>query len=92
VSAATFDRLRNPAAGRGGGRPGAPGAARLASGRALETKSVHVVPPGDRLVLELPGGGGMGDPAQRDATRVEADVASGLVSEERAARDYPARK
>ena len=92
VSAATFDRLRNPAAGRGGGRPGAPGAARLASGRVLETKSVHVVPPGDRLVLDLPGGGGMGDPAQRERDRIQADLTAGLVSEERAARDYPARK
>jgi N-methylhydantoinase B/oxoprolinase/acetone carboxylase alpha subunit len=88
VSAATFDRLRNPAAGRGGGRAGAPGAAQLASGRPLETKSVHVVPPGDRLVLDLPGGGGMGDPAKRPLQRIEADVAAGLVSAERAARDY----
>jgi len=92
VSAATFDRLRNPAAGRGGGRPGSAGAARLASGRTLETKAVHVVPPGDRLVLDLPGGGGMGDPAQRERQRIDADVASGLVSAERATRDYPARK
>jgi N-methylhydantoinase B len=92
VSAATFDRLRNPAAGRAGGHAGAPGAASLASGRALETKSVHVVPPGDRLVLDLPGGGGMGDPAKREPQRVEADVASGLVSAEGAARDYPARR
>ena len=92
VSAATFDRLRNPAAGRGGGRPGSAGAARLASGRSLETKAVHVVPPGDRLVLDLPGGGGMGDPAKRERQRIDADVASGLVSAERAARDYPARK
>jgi len=92
VSAATFDRLRNPAAGRGGGRAGAPGAARLASGRALETKSVHVVPAGDRIVLDLPGGGGMGDPAKRARGRIQADVAAGLVSSEGAARDYPARK
>ncbi|MGH8675136.1 MAG: hydantoinase B/oxoprolinase family protein, partial [Burkholderiales bacterium] len=92
VSAATFDRLRNPAAGRGGGRAGAPGAARLASGRVLATKSVHVVPPGDRLVLDLPGGGGMGNPAKRERGRIEADVAAGLVSQDGAARDYPARE
>ena len=89
ISAGTFDRLRNPAAGRGGGRAGAPGAVQLASGRALETKSVHVVPPGDRLVLDLPGGGGMGDPSKRNPQRIEADVAAGLVSPDRAARDYP---
>ena len=91
VSAATFDRLRNPAAGRDGGRCGAAGAARLASGRVLETKSVHVVPSGDRLVLDLPGGGGMGDPARRERARIEADVAAGLVSDDGVARDYAAR-
>ena len=51
-----------------------------------------MVPPGDRLVLDLPGGGGMGDPAKRERQRIDADVASGLVSAERAERDYPARK
>ena len=91
VSAATFDRLRNPAAGRDGGRAGAPGAARLVSGRVLETKSVHVVPAGDRIVLDLPGGGGMGDPGRREPHRIEADVAAGFVSAEGASRDYRAR-
>jgi N-methylhydantoinase B len=91
VSAATFDRLRNPAAGRDGGRAGAPGAARLGSGRVLETKSVHVVPAGDRIVLDLPGGGGMGDPSRRERARIEADVAAGLVSGDGVARDYAAR-
>ena len=92
VSAATFDRLRNPAAGREGGGAGAAGAARLASGRALETKSVHVVPSGDRLVLDLPGGGGIGDPAKRERRRIEDDLAAGLVSTDGMARDYAARK
>ena len=90
VSAATFDRLRNPAAGRAGGRTGAPGVVRLASGQLLTTKSVHIVPAGDRLVLELPGGGGMGDPAQRERLRLEADLDAGRVSPEGAARDYRA--
>ncbi len=88
VSAATFDRLRNPAAGRGGGLPGRPGAARLASGLVLETKSVHTVPAGDRLVLELPGGGGMGEPVKRTRARIDADLAAGLVTAEGVARDY----
>ena len=88
VAAATFDRLRNPAAGRGGGRAGRAGAVRLASGRVLATKSVHTIPPGDRLVLELPGGGGMGDPAKRERRRIEGDLAAGLVSAKGVARDY----
>jgi N-methylhydantoinase B len=37
-------------------------------------------------VLKLPGGGGMGDPRERDPALVERDVADGLVGEE-AARD-----
>jgi N-methylhydantoinase B len=58
----------------------------------LETKSVHVVPAGDRIVLDLPGGGGMGDPARRERARIEADVAAGLVSDDGVARDYAARR
>jgi N-methylhydantoinase B len=88
VAAGTFDRLRNPASGRSGGRPGRHGAARLASGTVLATKAVHTIPPGDRIVLELPGGGGVGDPAQRAKSRLDADVAAGLVSAAGAARDY----
>lgn len=88
VGAGTWDRLRNPAAGRAGGRPGRPGAARLASGAVLATKAVHTVPAGDRIVLELPGGGGLGHPARREPSRLDADLAAGLVTPDGAARDY----
>ena len=37
---------------------------------------------------EAPGGGGIGNPFRRDAALVAADVRSGLVSAEAAARDY----
>jgi len=43
-----------------------------------------VVPKGRRLVLKLPGGGGMGDPRGRDPALVRRDVADGLVSEDAA--------
>jgi len=56
----------------------------------LATKAVHTVPPGDRIVLELPGGGGVGDPAHRAKSRVDADVAAGLVSADGASGDYGA--
>ncbi len=88
VSAATFDRMRNPPRGRDGGRAGRAGAARLASGPGFTDKAVHTVPPGDRLIVELPGGGGLGDPAQRSAARVRADLEAGYVTEEGAKRDY----
>ena len=46
------------------------------------------VPQGDRLVLEMPGGGGLGPAAERDPSRVAADLRNGLISPEAAARDY----
>lgn len=79
ISAATFDRIHNPAAGREGGEPGRLGAARLASGKALPDKGLHIVPKGDALVVELPGGGGFGDPNRRDAARVAEDKRAGLI-------------
>ena len=88
VSAATFDRMRNPPRGRDGGRPGRNGAARLASGPRFTDKAVHTIPPGDRLIVELPGGGGLGDPRQRSAELVRADLDAGYVTREGAKRDY----
>jgi N-methylhydantoinase B len=88
ISAATFDRIHHPAQGRDGGLPGCRGAARKGSGADLPDKSIHIIPPGDSLVLELPGGGGFGLPDKRDRALLEADLAAGLVSPEAARRDY----
>lgn len=46
------------------------------------------VQPGDVLVYRTAGGGGWKDPLDRPIENVEADVAKGLVSEEKARRDY----
>lgn len=46
------------------------------------------VGPGDVLVYRTAGGGGWKDPLDRPAETVEADVAKGLVSKEKAERDY----
>jgi N-methylhydantoinase B len=40
--------------------------------------------PGDRLELELPGGGGWGDPMQRSRDLVRSDIQQGLVSSQQA--------
>ena len=58
---ALFDRIDHPARGRGGGGPGAAGRVALAGGRTLKGKGKQIVPAGERLVLELPGGGGLGE-------------------------------
>jgi len=60
---ALFDRIDFPARGRAGGSDGAPGAVYLASGQKLKGKGKQIIPAGERLVLELPGGGGMGEAA-----------------------------
>ena len=80
VSAATFDRLDNPARGRHGGMSGSPGAYGLVGHEPFRGKTVQTVPPGERLYAKLPGGGGFGDPRARDATDVADEVRAGLVS------------
>ncbi|AMG38809.1 hydantoinase B/oxoprolinase family protein [Achromobacter xylosoxidans] len=88
VIAAAFDRVVHPARGALGGQAGAGGALGLASGPSLRAKGRQLVPAGERLVVHTPGGGGLGDPARRDAARVERDVRYGLVSAEQAADAY----
>jgi N-methylhydantoinase B len=83
-----FERVRNPARGRDGGGPGAPGAVTLRSGRPIRPKGRQTVPARDVIRLELPGGGGFGDPRAREAQRVADDVRDGLITAEEARRDY----
>jgi N-methylhydantoinase B len=78
---AIFDRVAHAPKGRAGGADGAAGAVRLKSGAKLRTKGYQVIPDGDRLILELPGGGGFGDPAARDPAALARDVRDGLVTE-----------
>ncbi|MFP6815294.1 MAG: hydantoinase B/oxoprolinase family protein [Pseudomonadales bacterium] len=81
-----FDRIHHPASGRRGGEDGAPGRVYLKDGGDFRGKGREVIPPGATLVMETPGGGGMGTVGARDPARVREDVASGFVSPE-AARD-----
>ncbi len=57
---ASFDRIAHAPKGREGGRDGAAGQVYLQSGRKLRTKGFQLIPDGDRRVLQLPAGGGMG--------------------------------
>jgi N-methylhydantoinase B len=91
---AIFDRVAHPPRGREGGGDGAPGAVRLKSGAVLRTKGYQLIPAGDRLILELPGGGGMGPPELRDPAFAARDVRDGLVTRADPARtpQQPARR
>jgi N-methylhydantoinase B len=85
---AAFDRIDHPARGRDGGHHGAAGYIGLKSGRKMRGKGFQEVPPGDRLVVLTPGGGGIGAPAERAQERVARDLADGLVSDETAREVY----
>ena len=77
---AMFDRIGHAPRGRNGGQPGATGSAMLDDGTRLNPKGWQHVPSGRRLVLNLPGGGGYGDPALRDPLARANDVVKGYVS------------
>ncbi len=85
---AMFDRIGNPARGRDGGKAGAPGWVGLSDGTVLKGKGRQNVTPMHRLVLQLPGGGGYGDPSQRERSSVGRDVAAGYITADEARRDY----
>ena len=87
------DRHRSQPWGILGGRPGGVSEKWLirADGRRtpLESKVDNVkVVPGDQIVFRTAGGGGWGDPLERDPVRVHADVRRKLLSAGAAERDY----
>lgn len=78
---AMFDRVGTAPLGREGGLPGATGSVALDDGTKLRPKGWQFVPAGKRLVLNAPGGGGHGDPANRTAESRAEDLRKGYVTE-----------
>jgi N-methylhydantoinase B len=74
------DRLRHPAPGMAGGAHGAPGSLSICGEEQAQPKLSHVVPADGHLVLELPGGGGYGEPTERPRELIERDLENGYVS------------
>ena len=87
---ANFERVKYPARGRKGGGAGALGRLTLTSGEVLQPKGLQVIPAGKRVLIEMPGGGGMGPAVERDRAAVERDVRLGYVSAAAAAKAYGA--
>ena len=82
-----------PPPGSRGGRPGRGGAFAIERNDGtvdvLPSKAANVeAAAGERFVLRTSGGGGLGDPDQRDPEHVRADVRAGRVTREHAERDY----
>ena len=78
---AMFDRVKHPAHGRNGGKAGVAGVVKLDDGTQMRPKGWQHVPAGRRLILELPGGGGYGDPSKRSADARANDRSKGYISE-----------
>jgi len=85
---AMFDRVHHPPRGRAGGEEGTAGRVSLVSGKKLRVKGEQTIPRGDRLKLELPGGGGFGNPYTREPERVQEDFKDGLISAESTSENY----
>jgi N-methylhydantoinase B len=85
---ASFERVKYPARGRNGGGAGAKGSVQLASGKELGPKGLQIVPAGDRVIVSMPGGGGMGSPAERDPEAIRRDIRLGYITKEAAQSEY----
>ena len=74
------EKTKHRAAGLAGGEDGSMGAARIDPERPLAPKGLTKLTPGDTLTLDLPGGGGFGDPADRDPDARARDRQLGYVT------------
>ena len=87
------EQTRPEGAPRGlqGGAPGLPARLvfRRADGSESEvTKTRVIAERGDRLIVRTGGGGGFGDPRNRDRTAIERDLVEGKITAVAAERDY----
>jgi N-methylhydantoinase B len=80
-------RFRLPPEGLFGGKPGAR-AQFLVNGKPGDPYGLTRLHPGDTVIMDAAGGGGYGDPKERDRAQLVRDVRDGKVTRESARRDY----
>ncbi len=85
---AMFDRVDHPALGRHGGQAGGATVVARSDGEPMQGKGKQFIPHGVRVEMAFPGGGGYGEPSQRDARSVERDIAQGYITPEHASKHY----
>jgi N-methylhydantoinase B len=82
------DRTVHAAPGLLGGQSGAAGEVSLGDGTRLHAKALKDLEQGEIVHVNLPGGGGYGDPMKRDVEKVRWDVIDNYVSPEEAEQRY----
>jgi N-methylhydantoinase B len=87
------DRTDSSPYGLSGGHPGAVGAsirqgADETGETVLASKATYLLSPGDLISLRLSGGGGYGEPLEREVDRVAIDLKEGYITAHGARRDY----
>lgn len=92
MSAAAFERLTSGPEGRQGGQRGSNGKVAISDGTQITDKGMYRIPAGERVILQTPGGGGFGNPADRDEAVLERDLSDGLVSQDAARALYRTKK
>ncbi len=85
---AMLDRIEHPARGRRGGASGGSTTIARSDGSPMQGKGRQFLPHGQRVLMAFPGGGGFGNPADRDPEAVKRDLALGYISERSAIEDY----
>ena len=87
-----FNKTRFPPTGVAGGKAGtrARFVVRVGTDKEYETPASARVEmqAGERFLLQSAGGGGCGDPHERDRAALNRDIAEGYVSQDAAAKDY----
>jgi N-methylhydantoinase B len=82
------DRTSYAAPGLLGGAAGATGEVALDDGTRLNAKALRDLKNSEIVHVNLPGGGGYGDPMKRDVEKVRWDVTEGYISAEEAEKKY----
>ena len=85
---AMFDRVDNPARGRANGLQGAAGSVSTRNGKPLRSKGKQIIAGDDRLIIEIPGGGGTGSPFERELARIDDDLVAGIIDRKEASDLY----
>ena len=83
-----IDRIHHPGGGLNGGKAGACGEFSVSDGSRPQPKALLSLAPELRVQLNLPGGGGYGNPFDRHTQHVLDDVVNGYITLDVAEREY----